>query len=148
MEKMYVISSGSYSSYQVHCVCPTKEDAEEIVAKANIDRSDYSKYGVEELAVFDRTVERVVVLRLEIDIQDSDTEHDACEMTTVLWPFDSFDEVSPVAWRWSRRFVHGEKGGRLEVWGADHERVRKTYGEMRVRLHYDAALRMAPEAHR
>jgi mRNA-degrading endonuclease toxin of MazEF toxin-antitoxin module len=41
--------------------------------------------------------------------------------------------------------MHHDQGGRLEVWGTDHERVRKVYGDRRALIISDDAFRAQRE---
>ena len=142
---MYAIVSGEYSDYQVHCVCPTKEDAEDIVARANVDKSPYYAYRVEEMPVCDRSIQQVVTLQLQTTIWDNGEETDTRENTYIEWPFDTMYGAPVIRWRWVRAPMHHGEGGWLEVMGTDHERVRKVYGELRARLQHDDAFRMERE---
>jgi hypothetical protein len=52
----------------------------------------------------------------------------------------------PVTWRWVRAPVHDGKGGRLEVYGTDEQRVRQTFSDRKAQLLTEDAFRMRREA--
>lgn len=148
MKTMWVISSGSYSDYRVQAVCDSKETAETIVARANADRSGgyRSEYEVEELVYMDDPkVQKVETLRLSVTIWDDGTETQDTQAYDVEWPFDSLYGLTECEWRWVRAPVHDGKGGRLDIRGTDHERVRKVFGERRALIHSDDAFRSKRE---
>jgi len=141
MATMWVIASGSYSDYRVHAVCDSKKTAKTIAARANADRDGYhDDYVIEELVyVDDPQISKVETLRLSVNIWDDGTETEDRESYSVEWPFDTLYGLSDCTWRWVRAPMHKNKGGRLEVSGTDHERVRKVFGERRALIHSDDA---------
>lgn len=144
-EIVYVISSGEYSDYRVVCACPSKEDAEQLAARMNGGRSgDYYEYQVEELALLPGDVQQVETLRLSTTLWDDGRETDTWDRRDVDWPTGTYDH-QPVGWRWVRAPMHRNRGGRLDVWGINHERVRKVYGERRALFMTDEAMRSRRE---
>jgi len=146
-ETVHVISSGSYSDYRVHAVVKgTKADAEALVARANGIRDSYhDAYTVESLPTVSSDVERVSILSIQENVWDDGTTGDHYERTSVEWPFDTLYDLSEVSWRWVRAPAHHGRGGRLEVRGTDHERVRRVFSDRRAALMVDDALRAIRE---
>lgn len=145
VERIFGVSAGSYSDYRVLCICPTKKDAKAVAAKVRND-SWHSDADVEEFVFVTADVEQIPVLSLSTTLWDDGTETAVSERITDEWPFDSIQDVVPLSWRWVRAPIHDNKGGRLDVQGADHERVRRTYSDKRAEIMADAGLRMKREA--
>lgn len=147
MKTMWVLSSGSYSDYRVHAVCDSKATAKRIAARAKATKSAWrSEYEIEELAyVDDPDLKPVETLDLAVDIYDDGRESEPRESFRVEWEFDPLYELSDCLWRWVRAPIHNGRGGRLEVRGTDHERVRKVFGERRALIHSDDAFRSKKE---
>lgn len=146
-ETVYVISSGSYSDYRVHAVVKGGvKDAQRLVDRANGIRDSYhDDYTVESLPVVTADVERVSILSLQENIWDDGTTTELHERTSVEWPFDTMYDLADLSWRWVRAPMHKNRGGRLEVRGTDHERVRKVFSDRRAALMTDDALRAIGE---
>jgi hypothetical protein len=143
-EVVYVISSGEYSDYSVLCACPSKEDAETLVSRMNA--AGGSPYRgdcvVEELAMLPADAQQVEILHMSVTLWDDGRQADEHQHRQVEWPLGYY---VPVRWRWVRAPMHRDKGGRLEVSGTDHERVRKVYGDRRALLLSDDAFRAQRE---
>lgn len=58
MTSTYLITSGEYSDYRVHCVVPTREAAEAICAHLD-NRNRYSDYDVEEIELVSTVAEYI-----------------------------------------------------------------------------------------
>jgi hypothetical protein len=146
-ETVHVISSGSYSDYRVHAVVKgSKADAERLAERANGIKDTYhDDYEIETLPVVTPDVERVSILHIQEQIWDDGTTTDRHEQTSVEWPFDTLYDLSEMTWRWVRAPMHKNRGGRLEVRGTDHERVRKVFSDRRAALMVDDALRAVRE---
>lgn len=133
--EIWVLSRGSYSSYRVMCACASKKDAETLAARYNAD-GGYDEAFVESILMVASDVSKVEVLHLHAELWDNgqETKHDP--RVEVQWPFDDHTGLAatPVFWRWVRAPVHGGAGGRLEVGGTDHERVRKVFSDMRAEI--------------
>lgn len=145
---VWVVASGSYSDYRVLCACESKADADLLAARIRTTgnwRRDDAR--VESLPlVRDPNVQRVEILSLQVNIWDDGTTTEDRLNVRVEWPFDAlFDDAVPVQWRWVRAPIHHNKGGRLEVSGTDHERVRKTFSDRRAEILTDDALRAKTE---
>lgn len=148
-ESVFVIASGEYSDYRVLAVVTGgKKAAKELVARANAHGDTYRTYFMEELPVVAADVQRVEILTLTAEIRDAGpvVEAERDPYYRVEWPFDALFGTPACAWRWVRAPVHNGKGGRLEVQGTDHERVRKVYGERKALLLTDDAFRAKREA--
>jgi hypothetical protein len=150
IETVWVISRGSYSDYRVLAqVRGSKKDAELLAARANAAGDDLygDPYEVESLPVVSPDVQKVETLMLIAEIRDQGPSvKDEKVSIRVEWPFDSLYALAKVEWRWVRAPVHQGRGGRLEVWGTDHERVRKVYGDRKAMLLSDDAMRAKRES--
>jgi hypothetical protein len=142
---VFVISSGSYSDYSVHGVLDvkTRAEANDMVARINaIDDGGFSgPYRVEGLSIIAPDVERVSTLIIEQNIWDDGSASEPETRYHCDWPFDSIFEPGPLVWRWVRAPGHKGKGGRLEVSGTDHERVRKVFSDRSAMLRAGDPLR-------
>lgn len=147
MKNAWVVSKGSYSDYRVLCVCPTKRDAETVASKYNAGDA-YADARVESLMVVDATVKRVELLHLSTTLWDDGRETDQRETRRDEWPFDALYGIPAVYWRWVRAPMHKDAGGRLDVYGIDHERVRRVFSEQRAALISDDAYRSRREMSR
>lgn len=147
MKDVYVISKGDYSDYSVLCACPTKKDADVIAKRMNEDDDVWGgPVRVERLPVHTADVEKVAILRMRVNIWDDGTTTLESASVSHEWPFDTvFDDPMPMKWRWVRAPVHGGRGGRLEVSGTDHERVRRVFSDRRAMLLTDDAMRAKRE---
>lgn len=144
-DEVLVISSGSYSDYRVHAVVDgTREEAEALAARAQRHQG-YGDYEIETLPVVKPDVQRVSILLLTATVWDNDLVTDQRERTETTWPFDSPWDVRDVSWRWVRAPIHQNKGGRLDVHGTDHERVRKVFSDRLAMLRTDDAMRAVGE---
>jgi hypothetical protein len=144
-KKMWAVSRGSYSDYTVLCLLKTKAEAKTLV-KRMIEAGD-DMYGdpprVEEIPVVTADVEQVDILRMQVTLWDGGGEAEASATHWTKWPFDTIwiEDAQPVHWRWVRAPCHNGRGGRLEVAGTDHERVRKVFGERKALIQTDPILR-------
>lgn len=137
---VWAISSGSYSDYRVDAVCESKEIAEATAAKMNmLENRRYEEYGVEELPLIDESVHKVVVYYMNVEILDAGGIGAERQWETQEWSHDN--DATEAAWRWTRAPYIGTRGGRLDVWGTDQERVRKVLGDQRAMLMADDAYR-------
>ena len=148
-EVVWALSSGEYSDYHVMCVCPSKEDAGTLAARYNADSGPFGDAArVESLPVAGPDTQRVEILHLSTTLWDNGTESDTKQHVRTVWPFADYAGIpGAAAWRWVRAPMHRDAGGRLDVEGIDHERVRKVYSERRAEILADETgqLRKAPE---
>jgi len=147
---VWVVSRGEYSDYRVLCaVKGGKADAETLAARANA-AAGHDLYGdgytVEVLAVVAPDVQKVELLTLQAEIHDDGRVKDLDPRYRVEWPFDPLYDTPRLRWRWVRAPMYRDKGGRLEVWGTDHERVRRVFSDRRAMLMVDDAMRAQVEA--
>lgn len=63
-KSVWLVSSGSYSDYRVHCAAPSKKAAEVIVDALNADDEWTEYFGVERVPVIEHA-ERVTVYGFE-----------------------------------------------------------------------------------
>lgn len=143
----YMIVSGSYSDYRVHCIVEEKQEAEKLLAKMNaVGRNTYyESYDIEEIDVVDSTLERASMLYLREEILDNGSTENRGEVIRAEWPWDGEGYQRPMRWRWVRAPYIEDRGGRLEVSGTDHDLVRKTFEEKRAALITDDAFRARRE---
>lgn len=146
---MWAVSSGSYSDYGVLFVCKSEEVAQAWADRLNREPK-YDPYFVEEFPVVTADTGRVSELRLAVEIANDGTEMQrgnprTAERINTGFPWE-VGTTKKVEWRWVRAPMYRDKGGRLEVWGLDHERVRKVFSDRRAWLMSDDAARMQEEA--
>ena len=143
----YMIVSGSYSDYQVHCIVEEKQEAEKLLAKMNaVGRNTYYGHEIEEIEVVDGTLERALMLYLREEILDNGSTENHGEVIRAEWPWEGVVGYQrPMRWRWVRAPYIENRGGRLEVSGTDHDLVRKTFEEKRAALITDDAFRARRE---
>lgn len=143
----YMIVSGSYSDYRVHCIVEEKQEAEKLLAKMNVvgRNTYYESYDIEEIDVVDSTLERASMLYLREEILDNGSTENRGEVIRAEWPWESEGYQRPMRWRWVRAPYIEDRGGRLEVSGTDHDLVRKTFEEKRAALITDDAFRARRE---
>jgi hypothetical protein len=139
---VYVVTTGSYDDLRVQCACPTEQDAQALAARMGYG----SEAEVLALEVHPGNVAQVSVLRMAINLYDDGREQGEYQRTSVEWPWSVWPKPTPVSWRWTRAPIHGGFGGRLDVWGTDHDRVRKVYDDMRAMLKTDDAMRARTQA--
>ena len=143
-DRVWVVSSGSYSDYRVHCAAPSKKAAQAIVVALNGDET--CNYFIEQVPVIDKA-EKVTVYGIEAIITDAGTVREESVRDRDEWNVDPLYpyRLCPVTVRWVRAPIYNGQAGRLEVYGLDEERVRKTYSDMRAQLLADPALRKRRE---
>ena len=143
-KSVWVVSSGSYSDYRVHCAAPSKKAAKAIIAALNGDET--YNYFIEQVPVIDKA-EKVTIYGMEAIITDDGTVREESVRDRDEWNIDPLypQRLRPVTVRWVRAPIYHGRAGRLEVYGLDEERVRKTYSDMRAQLLADPALRSRRE---
>lgn len=138
-DRVLVISSGSYSDYRVHAVVRgTPSQAKALAKRAS---GEWNNYEIGELPVVDHDIKQVSILFVQENIWDNQTTTDHSERIEIEWPFDAPYGTPECAKRFVRAPIHRGRGGRLEVHGTDHERVRKVFSDWREMLLADDALR-------
>ena len=129
-KSVWLVSSGSYSDYRVHCAAPSKKAAQSIVVALNAT-DNWTKYLVERVPVIEKA-ERVTIYGVEAIVTDDGTVREESVRDRDEWNVDPPYPVRPATARWVRAPIHNGQAGRLEVYGLDEERVRKTYSDMRA----------------
>ena len=147
-EQVWIVSSGSYSDYWVHCAAPSKRAAKEIAAALNADQ-ERGGFMVESLPVIDRA-ERITVYGFEAVITNDATVREESVRDREEWNVNPLypQRLRPVTVRWVRAPIYNGKAGRLEVYGLDQELVRETFSDMKAQLLADPALRKRRELKR
>ena len=145
-KSVWLVSSGSYSDYRVRCAAPSKKAAQGIAAELNADDKEWSKYFVERVPVIEKA-ERVTVYGIEAIIEDAGTVCEESVLDREEWNVAPLypERLRPVTVRWVRAPAYRGRAGRLEVYGTDRERVRKTFSDMKAQLLADPALRSRRE---
>jgi hypothetical protein len=141
---VWVVSSGSYSDYRVHCAAPSKKAAQGIVDALNGDET--YNYFIEQVPVIDKA-EKVTIYGVEAIVTDRGTVREESVRDRDEWNVDPLypERLRPVTVRWVRAPIYNGQAGRLEVYGTDRERVRKTFSDMKAQLVVDPALRKRRE---
>ena len=147
-KSVWLVSSGSYSDYRVHCAAPSKKAAQGIVDALNGD-DEWTKYFVEQVPVIEKA-ERITVYGIEAIIEDAGTVREESVRDRDEWNIDPLypQRLRPVTVRWVRAPIYNGKGGRLEVFGTDLERVRRVFSDTRAQLIADPGLRARKEFNR
>lgn len=144
---VWTVEKGQYSDHRVLCVARTKPEAEAIAAAYNGDEDAWGKAYVNSLPMVS-TPERITVFGLECQVWDDGTVDATRESDRTEWDFDMLypQHAKPATWRWVRAPVHKGKGGRLEVYGTDVERVRRVFSDRRAQLLAEDTFRAKREA--
>ena len=137
-DRVWLVSSG----YRVHCAAPSKKAAQSIVAALN--GADGRRYFAEPVPAIENA-ERVTIYGLDAVIEDDGTVREESVRDRDEWNVDPLYPVRPATARWVRAPIYNGQAGRLEVYGLDEERVRKTYSDMRAELIADPGLRKRRE---
>lgn len=143
-DRVWVVSSGSYSDYRVHCAAPSKKAAQAIVVALNGDET--CNYFIEQVPVIDKA-EKVTIYGVEAIVTDDGTVRDESVRDSDEWNVNPLypQRLRPVTVRWVRAPIYNGQAGRLEVYGLDRERVGKTFSDMKAQLVADPALRKRRE---
>ena len=143
---VWVVSSGSYSDYRVHCAAPSKKAAQEIVDELDAATDKWTKYFVEQIPVIEKA-ERVTVYGIEAIISDAGTVRKESVRDRDEWNVNPLlpHRLRPVTVRWVRAPIYNGQTGRLEVYGTDRELVGTTFSTMKARLVGDPELRQRRE---
>lgn len=146
--QMWAVATGQYSDYRVLCVCDSKERAEQVAAALRADSDgDRSDARVESMPFVDYDPEKVTVFHMTVTVWDDGTvDEDREPWSTSEWPFDQWEPLDRVAWRWVRAPMHKGNGGRLDIRGTDRARVRRVYSDRKAQLLAEDAFRMKKEA--
>ena len=147
-DRVWVVSSGSYSDYRVHCAAPSKKAAQGIVDALNGD-DEWIKYFVERVPVVDKA-ERITVYGIEAIVTDDGTVREESVRDRDEWNVDPLyqQRLRPVTVRWVRAPIYNGQAGRLEVYGTDRGLVLKTFSDTRAQLIADPGLRARKEFNR
>ena len=143
-KSVWVVSSGSYSDYRVHCAAPSKEAAKAIVVALNGDET--CNYFIEQVPVIDKA-EKVNVYGMEAVISDRGNLSGETTSERSEWNVDPLfpERMHPVTIRWVRAPCYYGTAGRLEVYGTDRELVREAFASTKAQLLADPALRKRRE---
>ncbi len=145
---MYAVASGEYSDYRVVCVCDSEARAEAVAASLRDDSDGWRRDArVESINYVDHPPEKVTVHHASVEVFDDGTTREQRQpWQTTEWPFDHWEPLDAVSWRWVRAPMYNCKGGRLDVRGTDQERVRRVFSDRRAQLLAEDAFRMKAEA--
>ena len=144
-DRVWLVSSGSYSDYRVHCAAPSKRGAREIVAALN-GADEWTKYFIEQVPVIDKA-EKVTIYGIEAIITDGGTVREESVCDRDEWNVDPLypQRLRPVTVRWVRAPIYNGKAGRLEVYGLDQGLVSETFSDVKAQLLADSELRSRRE---
>ena len=144
-KSVWLVSSGSYSDYRVHCAAPSKKAAQGIVDALNGD-DEWSKYFVERVPVIEKA-ERITVYGIEAIVTDDGTVREESVRDRDEWNVDPLyqQRLRPVTVRWVRAPIYHGRAGRLEVYGTDRELVREAFASTKAQLLGDPDLRSRRE---
>ena len=149
LEKIWGISQGEYSDYQVLCLCKSKKVAEKVAKKVN-ENQRHDDARVESFLVFDESVTPREILSISQILPDDRSETPVQEFISNEWPWnpESYERSrsNECRWSWQRPSFKGlllqSRGGTLSVWGLNHEQVRKVFTEKRAMLKATPSLAM------
>lgn len=145
-QKVWVVASGEYSDYRVLCACDSKARAETVAQLLRADQDRFrSDARVESLPLVMTDPEKVRLYHASVTVWDDGRVTDEREWITTEWPFDQWEPITPVWWRWVRAPVHKDKGGRLEIRGTDEQRVRRVLSDRKAQLLAEDAFRLKGE---
>jgi len=141
---VWVVSSGSYSDYRVHCAAPSKKAAQGIVDALNGDET--YNYFIEQVPVIDKA-EKVTIYGVEAIVTDRGTVREESVRDRDEWNVDPLypERLRPVTVRWVRAPIYNGKAGRLEVYGLDQGLVSETFSDVKAQLLADSELRSRRE---
>lgn len=148
---VWVVEQGSHSDYRVLAVCDSKERAEAAAAAVNAaDRYSYNDASIAALPYIDSPTESVTTYTIQCAVWDDETASEQRESERTENEIDALypERIVSVGYRWVRAPVHNDRGGRLEVYGTDQERVRKVFSDKRAELLCDPVLRSRREFRR
>lgn len=148
-ERCWVLASGQYSDYSVLCVVRgSKADAELLAARMNASGTQsYDEVEVEEMTVVrPKDVQMVEILTMSVEVYDTGKAAETKTSIRAMWNIEDDEGQVAASWRWIRAPYIESRGGRLDVRGIDHERVRKVFSDRRAALMADDALRSRKEA--
>ena len=147
-DRVWLVSSGSYSDYRVHCAAPSKQAAYDIVDALNAT-DEWAEYFVEQVPVIEKA-ERVTIYGIEVVISDDGTVRAEAVFDRDEWNVDPLypERRRPVTVRWVRAPVYKDRAGRLEVYGTARNLVRAEFSSMKAQLLADPKLRKRRELKR
>lgn len=134
-KNMRALVSGEYSDFHVVGICLSKKDAKEAMLRINAEEGNsYNSVDIDRYPVLDGTVHKVDVLRMSRTFWDDGREEKGYGGREYIQREWDYENPTGLSWLWVRAPVHNNKGGRLDIQGSDHERVRKVFGELCGRL--------------
>ena len=144
-KSVWVVTSGSYSDYRVHCAAPSKKAAQAIVDALNTT-DEWTEYFLEEVPVIEKA-ERITVYGFEAVIADDGTVREETTSERSEWNVDPLypERMHPVTIRWVRAPCYYGNAGRLEVYGTDRELVLEAFASTKAQLLADPDLRKRRE---
>jgi hypothetical protein len=103
---VWVVSSGSYSDYRVHCAAPSKKAAQRSSTRS-MPADNWTKYLVERVPVIEKA-ERVTIYGVEAIITDNGTVREESVRDRDEWNVDPLypERLRPVTVRWVRAPIY------------------------------------------
>jgi hypothetical protein len=143
MRRVWSLSSGSYSDYQVLALFTTKKLAEAALV-AHQAEEEYPEARVEEFTLYDEVPERATVYLIVSVLWDDgretasqlwgDSKPGVLTSTTKL-PWNHWYRGTPrVKSSFVRAPVYKNQGGRLEAWGTDEQAVKQAFSDRKARI--------------
>jgi hypothetical protein len=135
--KLWALTAGSYSDYQVHALFPTKKLAEAGVEAHNKDKEAWIEGAqVETLYLYDEVPEPTTSWKYQAELWDDGlTTNEYLDSTTAL-PWNHLRGEAPKRpkVRYVRAPIYNNKGGRLEVYGSDEQAVKQAFSDNKARI--------------
>jgi hypothetical protein len=132
---VWAVTSGSYDSYQVHCVYSKRKDARDAVKLMG------SRYSVERLPLRTTQPTQITIHFRRADIFDEGIAGETRSYTVQEWDVDLTYPEDNVPARVAWRRVGGARGGVLQVCGTDEALVQSRFYDYRDALLADHVLR-------
>ena len=134
--KVWALSSGSYSDYEVSVLFTTEEAAEEAAKEASA--SHYDRYNVEEFILYDGVPEMVTMHTMEFDVLDTNpssvTSSEAKSVTRYPWQFARNGVPSRRVHVRVRRYPYPQPRTAGRVSGLDLQAVQQAFSDHRARV--------------
>lgn len=132
MEKMWAVSSGSYSSYEVCALFRSEAEAEKAADTAG--RDGFNGCFVEEFDVYDEAPEPVVVHYMRAAVYESGATGDVVEFGRRFMPWDVDDTMStrPEVEVMELVKVDAKRSAVVTAEGTDIQAVRQAFGDAKA----------------
>lgn len=132
MRKVWPVSTGSYSDWNIHALYESKELANQAAEKLSKEGGwIFSDAMVDKpLMVSDQLPVALPVLTLRCRIYENGTVEEGEPEIENDWDFQDGEDLTSQRWGW---YTEGH-WGMLSVVGRDHDRVRKVYSDRKAEI--------------